>query len=46
MDALAYVIQMLELGERYFSPQEDPLDIEAEYKELEYEKAIEEWRYV
>lgn len=46
MDALAYIIQMLELGERYFSPKENPLDIEAEYKELDYERAIEDWRYV
>ena len=46
MDCLAYVIEMLELGERYFSPTEDPTDIEAEYKELEYEKTVEDWRYV
>jgi hypothetical protein len=46
MDALAYIIEMLELGERYFSPKENPNDIEAEYKELDYEKPIEDWRYV
>lgn len=45
MDCLAYIVQMLELGERYFSPKENSLDIEAEYKELEYDKAIEGWRY-
>lgn len=44
MDCLAYIIQMLELGERYFSPVEDPKDVEAEYKDLDYEKAIEDWR--
>uniref|UniRef100_A0A6H1ZMB4 Putative terminase n=1 Tax=viral metagenome TaxID=1070528 RepID=A0A6H1ZMB4_9ZZZZ len=48
MDCLAYVIEMLELGERYFSPKQDPNDIEAEYKELEgvYDKPIENWRTV
>jgi len=46
MDAEAYLIEMLELGERYFSPADNPNDIEAEYKELDYEKPIEDWRYV
>lgn len=45
MDGLAYIIEMLELGERYFSPTEDPTDVEAEYKDLDYEKAVENWRY-
>lgn len=45
MDCLAYIVEMLELGERYFSPKEDPNDIEAEYKELDYEKPVENWRY-
>ncbi len=46
MDALAYIIQMLELGERYFSPKEDSDDIESEYKDLEYDKPIEDFRYI
>lgn len=46
MDCLAYLIEMLELGERYFSPAEDPHDVEAEYAELDYEKEVEDWRYV
>ena len=46
MDAEAYVIEMLELGERYFSPKENPDDIESEFKELNYEKPVENWRYV
>jgi predicted phage terminase large subunit-like protein len=46
MDAEAYIIEMLELGERYFSPKENPDDTEAEYKELDYEKPIENWRYL
>jgi len=44
MDGLAYIIEMLELGERYFSPKENPHDIEAEYAELDYDKPIEDWR--
>lgn len=44
MDAAAYIIEMLELGERYFSPKENPADSEAEYRELTYEKPIEDWR--
>ena len=46
MDAEAYLIEMLELGERYFSPKEDPNDVEAEYRELEYDKPMDNWRYV
>ena len=46
MDAEAYLVEMLELGERYFSPKEDPNDVEAEYKELEYDKPMDNWRYV
>ena len=45
MDALAYIIEMLELGERYFSPKDNPDDIEAEYKELDYDNPIDDWRY-
>jgi phage terminase large subunit-like protein len=37
MDALAYVVEMLELGERYFIPAEDGKDIEDEYKDLKDE---------
>lgn len=44
MDCLAYIIEMLELGERYFSPKENPNDIESEYKELEYDDPISNWR--
>jgi len=46
MDAFAYTIEMMELGERYFDPpDEDPKDIESEYAELEYEEPIQDWRY-
>lgn len=45
MDGEAYIVEMLELGERYFSPKQDPDDVEAEYKELEYDKPVENWRY-
>ena len=44
MDAEAYLIEMLELGERYFSPTDDSTDPEAEFKELEYEATIDDWR--
>ncbi len=44
MDCEAYLIEMLELGERYFSPKENPDDIESEYAELDYDKPIEDWR--
>jgi predicted phage terminase large subunit-like protein len=44
MDCEAYIIEMLELGERYFSPNDNPEDSEAEFKELEYEAPIENWR--
>lgn len=46
MDCLAYIIEMLELGERYFSPQENPEDVESEYDELEYDEPISNWRQV
>ena len=53
MDALAYVVEMLELGERYFIPAEDGKDIEDEYKDLKEDdygsdtlKPIENWRFV
>lgn len=49
MDALAYVIEMLELGERYFNPPaEDPDDVEAEYRELDkdYDEPIQNWRVI
>ena len=46
MDCAAYIVSMLELGERYFSPKEDPNDIEAEFKEIEYEDAVDGWRII
>jgi hypothetical protein len=46
MDAFAYVVEMLELGERYFNPPpEDPNDIESEFADLDYEEPLTEWRY-
>lgn len=38
IDALAYFVEMLELGNRYF--QTDPEDIEDEYKELDNEMSL------
>lgn len=34
MDAVAYVVEMLEMGERYFVPHETPDEINDEYKDL------------
>jgi len=45
MDCLAYIIEMLELGERYFSSiSGDPEDSEAEYSQLTYEPPLTSWR--
>ncbi len=44
MDATAYIVEMLEMGERYFQPPEETGVTEDEYKGIEYEKAIENWR--
>ena len=46
MDALAYIIQLMEKGERYFSVDTEPEDSEAEFAEIIYDKPIEEWRTV
>jgi len=46
MDATAYVVEMLELGERYFAPKDDLEDPEDEYRELDYEDPIEDWRTI
>lgn len=46
MDDEAYIIEMLELGERYFSPAVIPESAEDEYSELQYERPIEDWRPV
>ena len=45
MDCLAYIIEMLELGERYFSPKDNPEDSESEYSDLDYDPEISNWRY-
>lgn len=46
MDALAYIIEMMELGERYFGSEseEDSDDLEAQYRELDYEDPVQDWR--
>jgi len=45
MDGLAYVIEMMDLGNRYFDvPDEDPDDSEAEFTELDYELPLTNWR--
>jgi phage terminase large subunit-like protein len=48
MDAFAYVVELLELGERYFAPDntvgEMPDEDEFADLEREYEPAIKNWR--
>lgn len=47
MDAFAYVIELLELGEYYFEYKESEEDIEKEYEELEYDNEpamADDWR--
>jgi hypothetical protein len=48
MDAAAYIIEMLEIGERYFalsmSNPDDLNDLENEFKELDYELPMKDWR--
>lgn len=47
MDATSYIIQLLEVGERYFtSKNQDLSNPESEYDELEYEDPVENWRVV
>jgi len=51
MDALAYVVEMLEMGERYFIPADSPEKVEDEYKDIqeddypgEHMKPLGNWR--
>ena len=46
MDGLAYIIELLEMGERYFTPQQGMKDIESEYEELEYDKPLKDWEII
>ena len=45
MDALAYVIYMLDVGDRYFEAPESE-DPEDEFNELDYEPAVEGWEII
>lgn len=45
MDALAYIIEMLDIGDQWFEhPDEDELDIETEFLALENEPEFTDWR--
>ena len=45
MDALAYVIQMMELGQRYFATTgQDLTSSEDEFSQLTYEDPLDVWR--
>lgn len=46
MDCGAYVVPMLEIGERYFQPPEELDDEEAEFDSIEYEDELEGWRTI
>jgi len=46
MDATAYVVEMLELGERYFSPLINPSQDEDDYSSLDYDAPVANWRLV
>ena len=52
MDAFAYIVEMLEVGYRYFEPTdetyEDPEEIEKEYRRLSKNDppAIQDWRTI
>ena len=46
-DATAYVIELLELGGRYFTaPDYNPDELENEFASLEYDAPLEDWRIV
>jgi len=49
MDAFAYIVEMLELGERYFAPDntkgEEPDEDEFAGLDKEYEPALKNWRH-
>jgi len=46
MDCEAYLIEMLSMGDRYFSPQStgEPINSESEYIDLKYDVPLEGWR--
>ncbi len=47
MDALAYIIELMALGDRFFAVAgSDPSNSEDEYKDLTYEDPVENWRVV
>ena len=48
IDGLAYIVEMMELGGRYFQPPEEFEDPEEEYAELEdgYDPVVEDWRMI
>jgi hypothetical protein len=46
MDAAAYIVQMLELGNIYFQSglkTEDEYDVEEEYKDIKYDAPLDDW---
>jgi hypothetical protein len=43
MDAFAYIVELLEVGERYFLPSEED-DLAFDEEEFDYEPAMQNWR--
>lgn len=46
MDALSYIVQLMDIGERFFEPPEDESELEQEYGALQDEDEFEGWRAV
>jgi hypothetical protein len=46
MDAVAYITKIMDELDYYFDPPDMGEDLEAEFKELEYEKPLENWRII
>jgi hypothetical protein len=47
MDAAAYIVELLEIGGRYFDPIEEPKDLDPDHDELddiEYDEPLKNWR--
>ncbi len=44
IDALAFIIEVMEMGDRYFEQTEDPQNVESEYDDIQYDDVEEGWR--
>jgi hypothetical protein len=46
MDATSYIVELMDIGSRYFEPPDDADEAEEEFEELENEPALEDWRAI